>query len=538
MTKTPTSMATQHPDNADRYIAIQNEPEEAIAALTSQAAGGLGIEEIMVDYEGKLTPYHQISQIALGLIDQGIIPGEEVRITPRISNSKKEPIFRQLMSIMSFVETNILAYKMTEKQAILETIIPMVENGHELIQLQDRINSVIELGNKNYDIQFPLNSIKIIPLVESVPALIHVDTIIDEYYQDLIQKGIKLDEMRIMFARSDSAMSYGMISSVLSVLIATDKSYKWSKLNGVDVMPILGCGSLPFRGHLTEANIDSMMKNYAGIHTFTIQSGLRYDYGENCTKTVVEKLRDNPYRVKTEAYEAEDIELMQEFIGISTKYYMQTFLKAIESVERISEFIPKNRDRLSSAKTGLEYIREIACLHEVADLVKDETLKKELREINTDIQCMVPRAISFTAAMYTMGMPPEFIGTGRCLNEILDKYGRAGINKLLKFYPQILDDIKFALKFVNTKVSKGIIPEEARQEYIEDVDLVCRILDISNEFDEANEDMFYHTLLMSIRPILLHLIGKQVDLISDSEEEKRILNEWIIKMGKIRGSLG
>ena len=538
MMKTPSSMATQHPDNSDRYIAIQNEPEEAMHALTAQDEGGLGIEEIMIDFEGKLTPYHQTSQIALGLIKKGINLGQDVRITPRIPNAKKEPIFRQLMSIMSLVETNILAFNMISKQAIFETIVPMIESGSELIQLQDRINSVIELGNKNYDIQFPLNSIRIIPLVESVPALVKVDEIIDKYYQDSVRKGIEFNEIRIMFARSDSAMSYGMLSSVLAVLIAIDKSYKWSQLYGVTVSPILGCGSLPFRGHLTEANLDSMLKNYSGISTYTIQSGLRYDHGEISTKRVVERLKNSEYRFKARCFDTHDIELMQEFIGISTKYYMQTFLKTIESVEKISKYIPKNRDRLSSTKSGLEYIREIACLEEVADLVNDISLKNELRAINTDIPCTVPRAISYTAAMYTLGLPPEFIGTGRCLNEILNKYGKQGIDKLLQYYPQLYDDLTFALKFVNVKVSKGIINEDARQEYSEDIELVCKILNISIESDEANEDAFYHTLLKSIRPIILHLIGKQDDLISDSEEEKRILNEWIVKMGKIRGSLG
>lgn len=538
MRKIPTSMATQHPDNADKYITIQQEPEEAIHGLTDQEHGGLGIEEIMIDFEGKLTPYHQTSQVALGFINKGIIPGKDVFITPRIPNAKKEPVFRQLMSIMSLVETNILAYKQTSVQAIYETVVPMIENGHEIVQLQERINSVIELGNKNYDIQFPPNSIRIIPLVESVPALVNVDMILDEYHKDSIRKGFSFDAIRIMFARSDSAMSYGMVASVFAVVIATAKSLKWGELNNVEVAPILGCGALPFRGHFTVENVDAIYETYAGIRTFTIQSGIRYDHGEAKTKALVNHLKENIEKKAKREFTFEDIELMKEFIGIFTKHYMTTFLKAINTVEQIANCIPKNRDRLSSTKTGLEYIREIANMEEISNLVKDKTLKEELLDINTDIQCSVPRAISFTAAMYTLGLPPEFIGVGRGLKETEVRYGKEGIEKIIHFYPQLKKDLEFASKYVNVKISKGIIDETARLEYQEDFELACELLDIKKEDEEINEDEFYHTLLKSIRPVILHMIGKQKDLFDDGEEEKKILNEWIIKMGKIRGSLG
>ena len=125
MERIPATMATQHPDSATVYVPVQKEPQEALDVLTPVSSGGLGLNEHMIDFEGKMTPYIQTSEVVLRLVSEGIIPGKDVSVTPRIPSASQETVFRQLMALMSIMEAYYRVHDVIAAPSIVEVIHPM-----------------------------------------------------------------------------------------------------------------------------------------------------------------------------------------------------------------------------------------------------------------------------------------------------------------------------------------------------------------------------------------------------------------------------
>lgn len=172
--KIPATMVTQHPDSATKYIPIQEEPEEGIKSLLPNEQGGLGSEEYMVDYEGKMTPYHQVTQIVMDILEKtDLIPGEDALITPRIPSATQETVFRQLMTLMSIMEANYQASYQIDNVPVFEVIHPMTAEASELIDVKRRFKFVSELSKKEFDLPESFN-FHLIPLIEEVPELMNI----------------------------------------------------------------------------------------------------------------------------------------------------------------------------------------------------------------------------------------------------------------------------------------------------------------------------------------------------------------------------
>ncbi|MDK2790395.1 MAG: phosphoenolpyruvate carboxylase [Methanothermococcus sp.] len=502
----PCAMATQHPDNAKRYIPVQKEPEEAIECLKD-----LDCDEYFVDYEGKLTPYHQTVQITLNLLHEtDLIPGKDVRITPRIPSSSEETLFRQLMALMSTIEADYKAKEVNEEAGILEVVHPMTKSADELVGTKRWILSLLNLCNNRMGKK--ADDIHLIPLIEEVPELLNASKILKEYYEKCQSYNIDIPYMRVFFGRSDPALSYGFLPAVLSVKCAISEVYDWSDEVGLDVYPIIGAGSLPFRGHVTYENISNFVNEYKGIRTVSIQSALRYDHGPEKTRKTAKYLKEK--LPKNGRLKYDDYQELIDFVGISTKHYLRIFYRICDKVNTVSDWLPNMRDRLSR-KAPVGYARDVPKPEEIGNLCSDE-IKVELEPLKVDKLPPLPRAIKFTGALYTMGIPPEFIGTGKALEETK--------GEILYYYPSLKSDLEFASHYVCIPALSSYFDKKIADELKHDLKLVEEYLDVDYGYATHTEEL--HWALADI------LASQNKDI---SEEEK---NYYVQKMAEIRKSLG
>jgi len=525
----PRTMMTQHPDAAAKYVSIQAEPEEAIDALLPEPKG-LGIEEVMVDFEGKLTPYQQTAQIVLGLIDKGVDVGQQIKVTPRIPSGREEGVFRQLMALMSIVESNYKALKLTKRPAIQEIVLPMTRDAAELINLQKRIIDVVELANKEFGMSPEPLQIRPIPLIESVPAILTLRPMLLDYKKGLAKMGFDLGKMRVMIGRSDLALAYGLGAAVLANVIALADMGELAH-EGLEVNPILGGGTLPFRGHLTLENLDNTLEQYPGVDTFTLQSAMRYDHGRKKTAKLANMLKKKVGDIGPVSLDADERPVVLDCLGIFAKNYLQTISTILPLVIKISDLIPKQRDRLAR-KSEVGYARQLPQTELLADFMTNKEVADGLRKTKLG-EYELPRAISFTASLYTVGLPPELIGTGRAIKEINKLYGKQGADIIAKHYPSLKADISEALQYTKLRIAASFFPSSFMKHIEKDIEILTDYLDI--EVKEQNS--FYFTVMETLKPMLKQLVSGSY-VLSEEGLEKKLVTELVLKLGKLRKALG
>ncbi len=418
--KIPATMATQHPDHAGRpywhdepFIPTVKEAKECFLCFSD-----LGLDEYMWDWEGKLVDESVLERIIADhykYFKQHPL-GKEKFLTFRLPNPKVQHEFRMSRALMGILTAAGLARQAgLHSPPLFEVILPMTETAEEMISIQEAFREIACLRH-------PLNRmeencdmfLEIIPLFESVDIIINSEKTLEKYLKIYKQKfSIRPSYLRPFVARSDPSLNSGIVPTVLAIKIAFSRYATFSKKFKIPLYPIIGAAALPFRGGITPLSTESFAKEYAGVRTITIQSAGRYDFPKDEVKKSANTLKKILPKGKAKIIPVSEEKVLIDVIKPFEAYYKKTVEGLAPIINSLSAHLPKRRERVQHV--GLfGYSRG-------AGKVK------------------LPRAIGFTAVLYSLGVPPELIGTGRGLKKAVD----AGkISLIEKYYLNLKKDLQ------------------------------------------------------------------------------------------------
>ncbi len=421
----PKCMSTQHPDNVhvpffaeSSEFGGEDEVREAYYVYSH-----LRCREQMWDCEGKEVDNFVVKKLltAYSSFFSENKLGRDIFLTLRVPNPQiekaeakilletLESIPRSFDSAKHFYGENIAP--------IFEVILPMTDSHTAIDNIYQYYADFVigkqykRLGGRDTTIAdwigtFAPQHINVIPLFEDRASMLAAHTIVKRYLLDK-----HLPYQRVFLARSDPAMNYGLVSAVLLNKIALVNLHALQERAGISLYPIIGVGSAPFRGNLRPDTVDRVSAEYPSIHTFTIQSAFKYDYPLDAVQAAVRQLENREVGSPL----AVDEKRCQEIMAKYTQTYISELHPLSDIVNRIAAYIPSRRKR--RLHIGLfGYTRSTGGI-------------------------TLPRAITFTAAMYSIGVPPELLGLSA-----LDRDDLAFVRRV---YVNFDRDLQDAIRYMN-----------------------------------------------------------------------------------------
>jgi phosphoenolpyruvate carboxylase len=435
----PRTMASQHPDHTsappwsgDPLIAGDDEVVEVYWAYAQY-----GTEEVMWDAEGKDIDPYVVRKLLTSYSDffRERVLGRDAFLTFRLPNPSIEPerklFLETLQSIPRHNDVARAFYGPSAGPAVFEVILPFTTSHIELVRVRESYRKgVVEplmapidyRGTRLIDWVGELEpeEVEVIPLVEDIDSFLRLEEILLKYIEVVGPK-----YLRVFLARSDPAMNYGLVTSVLMAKLGLYICWSVGESTGVPVYPIIGTGSLPFRGHNTPERVDRFVEEYRGAYTVTVQSAFRYDWDLHRARAGVAELNSKlpggrPVHV--------DPELLAAMTSKLVPKYQEMVEVAADAINFVASFVPPRRMRRQHV--GLfGYSRRVA--------------GKRL-----------PRAIPFTAALYSLGTPPELMGL-RAVRELKEEE----FDLLRTAYSHLDDDLGYAGRRVSMEVINLILEQ-------------------------------------------------------------------------------
>jgi len=421
----PKCMSTQHPDNVNMPFFAENpelggedEIQEAYYAFSH-----LGCDEQMWDCEGKEVDNYVVKKLLTTyepFFGEKRL-GRDLFITLRVPNPTVEKaeakvLLETLESIPRSFDAARLFYG-DDIPPIFEVILPMCSSTKCIDRIY-RYYAEFVVGKKHRPFRegditisewigdFLPERINVIPLFEDMEHMLGAGSMLRDYL-----RGKKLEYQRVFLAHSDPAMNYGLFSAVLLNKIALQRLYNLSADIGVELHPILGVGSAPFRGNLRPQTVGKVIREYPSVRTFTIQSAFKYDNHPDDVRHGVKQLLDREPGAPQEIDETRCLEIISRYAAA----YQEQIQLLAPVINEVARYVPSRRKR--KLHIGLfGYARNL----------EGTTL---------------PRVISFTAALYSLGLPPEILGLNALTGE--------DIAFLRENIVNFDDDLRDALAFFN-----------------------------------------------------------------------------------------
>lgn len=386
----PATMATPHPDNAhpppwqaDLFIGPDGEVEECFRSFE-----GLGCHEYLWDWEGK-DAEETLPALLLscnGAFFRSHPLGHSFFVTARLPNPRAEPPGKFSWVLEAIHRAAGYAREAGFPSApVFQAILPQTGSAEDLLEVRRAWHRLV----KPEPSPNGLRSLDVIPLLESVETLLECRQILERFMcLHAVAWGNSPESLRVFVARSDPALEAGLVPAWLAAKSATADIHRLQTEWGLPLYPILGVGSLPFRGGLSPLRPEGVLDEYPGIRTVTIQSAFRFGYPGEQVRHAIATINTR-LRCPSGPPDLPDAATVRALVNAFRAPYQLTLSTVAQEINAVAALIPRRRTRLSPfGNRG--YGRRVGATG-------------------------VPRAIEFTAALYTLGVPPELIGTGRGL---------------------------------------------------------------------------------------------------------------------------
>ncbi|MBW2964347.1 phosphoenolpyruvate carboxylase, partial [Candidatus Woesearchaeota archaeon] len=301
---------------------------------------------------------------------------------------------------MSIIDTNVFAEQNRFHAPPLFEVLHTGESSDNLVRFSRLYNETVSMATDGLGRDCSPKTISVVPThnfdTNWYPKL--------HQYLSSYQSSFrtKVEHLRPLIPRSAVADRLGFVASTLATKRALASYSSFEGITGTTTYPIVDAGPLLFRGGMNPSRIKEFIAEYPGARSVTITPAFRYSYDLEDAKSAIAELNRTLPRAKHATYSQDEVKRMVQIEHIFSKRYNDT----------------------------------VALMPDLSDI------PSELEAINRPVNSKLQTSFS----LYSLGVPPEMIGTGTALLECI----KEGIIKDLEHaYPSIKSDLITAGSLLN-----------------------------------------------------------------------------------------